>query len=113
MDPNRTPLWKLTLPEIEHELGRDLIADIDRALAEVREELLRASARFGRFNSLHEGFAVMDEERDELWDEVKGKSDGPQDQRKVRARWEATQVAAMATRIMVDVLTEEHRQVVQ
>jgi hypothetical protein len=41
------------------------------ALAKIRIEYERAAARHGAFNSGHEGYAVIREELDELWDEVK------------------------------------------
>lgn len=68
-------------------------------LDEVASELARARAKFARFNSAHEGFAVLDEERDELWDEVKANHPD----RKARMRAEAIQVAAMAIRFIEDV----------
>ena len=79
--------------------GGDSNNDIDRidaALAVVRAELIRATQKFGPFNSAHEGFAVLLEEVDELWDEVKGNNRSLQ-------REEAVQVAAMAVRFLVDV----------
>lgn len=71
------------------------VAEIDAALAEVRAELLRAIAKFPPFNSAHEGYAVLAEEVDELWDDVK--RDFAQGQRA-----EAVQVAAMAVRFVTD-----------
>ena len=64
----------------------------------VLEELDRATAKFGTFNSTHEGYAVILEELDEMWDEVKHN-------RLDRACAEAIQVAAMAIRFVAD-LTE-------
>jgi hypothetical protein len=62
-------------------------------------ELTRARAAFpGRFNTPHEGWAVLREEVDELWDEVKGKHPD----RQARMRTEAVQVAAMALRFIED-----------
>lgn len=70
---------------------------VDVALAAVRSELLSAMAAFPTFNSPHEGYAVLCEEVDELWDEVKANHGlSP------AARIEATQVAAMAVRYIVD-----------
>ena len=66
----------------------------------VLEELDRATAKFGAFNSTHEGYAVILEELDELWDEVKAN-------RTDRACAEAVQVAAMAIRFIVDVSGRE------
>jgi|GEM_PF-5944413 len=48
--------------------------------------------------SAHEGYAVILEELDELWEEIKRK-----DRDKKRMRAEAVQVAAMATRFLIDV----------
>lgn len=69
---------------------------LDLAIAEVRAEVIRAIEKFPIFNSSHEGYAVIKEEFDELWDEVKANN-------KTRAREEAVQVAAMAVRFMTDV----------
>lgn len=59
-------------------------------------ELAEAQAKFPPFNSAHEGYAVLKEEVDELWQEVKHGS-------RHRQREEATQVAAMAVRFLIDV----------
>lgn len=47
--------------------------DVKSALFYVEAEINRAKQVHGDtpFHSAHEGFAVLDEERDELWDEVK------------------------------------------
>lgn len=65
------------------------------AMSQVKKELKKAQDKFPRFNSPHEGFAVIKEELDELWDAVK--SDCPED-----AVNEAIQVAAMGARFAVD-----------
>lgn len=70
-----------------------------KAIHDATEELLTATFRFGAFNSAHEGFAVLAEEVDELWDEVRGKQGARSRERLYR---EATQVAAMALRFMID-----------
>jgi hypothetical protein len=72
---------------------------IERAVSEVTEELARARTRFPRFNSSHEGYAVLLEEVDELWDEIKRNDP-------VRGRCEAIQVAAMAIRLILDCYTD-------
>jgi len=69
--------------------------ELDAALALVRAEYIQASAKFGPFNSTHEGYAVIAEELDELWDDVKSNN------RKGAVR-EAVQVAAMGIRFIVD-----------
>jgi lipid II:glycine glycyltransferase (peptidoglycan interpeptide bridge formation enzyme) len=81
-------------------------AIVDELLAEVRQELLTAlkvhpkrddSGRDIGFSSAHEGYAVILEELDELWELVKGHGEG---YRNV-AKAEAKQVAAMAVRYML------------
>lgn len=72
----------------------------ERVLADVVREFEEASARFAPFNSAHEGFAVLLEEVDELWDAVKLKQTDPE--RGARMRAEAVQVAAMALRFLHD-----------
>lgn len=70
------------------------------ALADVMRELERAMTLHPKpQNSPHEGWAVIFEELDELWDEVKKKGGG----RDQQAYIEAKQVAAMAIRYMLEV----------
>lgn len=74
--------------------------DIAGALLDVNDELRAAIRKFPAFNSAHEGYAVLDEERDELWRHVKVR----QGKRNVAAmRKEAIQVAAMALRFAIDI----------
>lgn len=77
-------------------------AGVDSALADVRAEILRAMDKFPPFNSAHEGYAVIKEELDELWQEIK-------QQQPARSladmRVEAIQVAAMATRFVCDLFS--------
>jgi hypothetical protein len=64
-------------------------------LENVRYELLRALKEHGDFNSCHEGFAVLLEEVDELWEEVKKKSS----LRDIGKMYEESiQIAAMAVK---------------
>lgn len=70
---------------------------LDDALAAVRREYLRAVEKFPSFNSGHEGYAVIKEELDELWDDVK--ANAPRQQ----AKKEAIQIAAMAIRYVTDI----------
>lgn len=65
------------------------------------EEYERATRLFGEFNSQHEGYAILLEEVDELWDAVKLNHRRHPD-RAERIRREAVQVAAMALRFLVD-----------
>jgi hypothetical protein len=77
--------------------------EVDNALSAVELECASATSRYAPFNSAHEGYAVLLEEVDELWDEVK-KSPKKRDMAKMRE--EAIQVAAMALRFLVDVFPE-------
>lgn len=70
---------------------------IDNAVACVSYELARATAAHGSFASPHEGWAVIKEEMDELWEHVRGNTGRSQD-----AIDEAIQIAAMAIRYMID-----------
>jgi hypothetical protein len=70
---------------------------------EIAAELRRAQAKFGPMASPHEGWAVIREELDELWDHVKANTG-----RTLDARTEAIQIAAMAARYAYD-LAEQQR----
>lgn len=72
---------------------------IDRACGEVEVELRRAMTLFGPFRNGHEGWAVIREEVDELWDEIKNNK---RVDHVSRQRKEAIQIAAMALRFVVD-----------
>lgn len=84
-----------------------------RALADVGDELTRARGAFRPMISAHEGFAILKEEVDELWDEVRKSPryweqaatglQTPDAMRLDALRREAVQVAAMAVRFMLDV----------
>jgi hypothetical protein len=68
------------------------------AASDISDELFSAKEKYPEnFNSLHEGYAVLKEEVDELWDEIKKKNPN-----KANIYTEAKQVAAMAIRIMVE-----------
>jgi len=65
-------------------------------LDDIAVELKRALRKHRTMASGHEGYAVLLEEVDELWDEIKA-----QKQSAVKIRKEAIQVAAMALEIAV------------
>jgi len=67
---------------------------------DVAKELAKARSRYPRINSAHEGYAVIAEELDEFWEEVRMK---PASRSSVRMRAELVQVAAMAQRVAEDV----------
>jgi hypothetical protein len=70
-------------------------------LAEVGAEVERAVVLYPGFQSEHEGYAVILEELDELWTEIKERRG-----RGIGARKEALQVAAMAVRYLLDLEAE-------
>lgn len=69
----------------------------EQAFTMVAEELNVATQQFGEFASKHEGYAIILEEMDELWEAIKSKSSSRADIER-----EARQVAAMAIRFLVD-----------
>ncbi|KIA63031.1 hypothetical protein FG87_21955 [Nocardia vulneris] len=62
---------------------------------DVLGELNRAITKFPPMNSMHEGWAILREEVDEMWDDIKA-------DRWAEAMAEAQQVAAMAIRFIAD-----------
>ena len=68
----------------------------------IQTEFESATKKFGKFNSTHEGYAVLKEEVDELWDAIKGNVS------KNFLEEEAIQVAAMALRFLVDCCGVQH-----
>lgn len=84
----------------EHEARFDRV---DAVTTEVLHEVLRAMAKFKPFNSAHEGYAVLLEEVDELWGEVK-KNQHVRDRPLMRT--EAIQCAAMAVRFILDIAND-------
>jgi len=79
------------------------MAAVDAVLTEVRAEILRAVSKHRPMNSPHEGYAVIAEELDELWDEVKEHRG-----RQLSAFGEAIQVAAMGVRYVADLREQKH-----
>jgi hypothetical protein len=71
------------------------MATTEEWLDVIADELRLAQRKFPAFHSGHEGYAVILEEVDELWDAVKRDDIA-------HARGEAIQVAAMALRFIVD-----------
>jgi hypothetical protein len=66
----------------------------------VRAELILARSKYRPMASAHEGWAVLREEVDELWDEVRKKPG----QRNTHAMYhELVQIAAMAQRMAEDI----------
>lgn len=72
----------------------------NRAVQDAWQELQVAIAKFPPFHSAHEGYAVLLEEVDELWEHVKMRQ-GLRVQAEMRK--EAIQIAAMALRFAAEV----------
>jgi len=85
----------------ENITNKDYIT-VEAILQDVLEELNRANTKYPLFFSEHEGYAIILEEIDELWDEVKKKNP---DRLKMRA--EAVQVAAMAIKFLISMEIRE------
>lgn len=82
---------------------KDITPREGQLLDDVLDELKRATNTFGAFRNGHEGYGVILEELEELWNEVKA-SKGQRYDRHVRE--EAVQVAAMAMRFALDLCDE-------
>ena len=63
----------------------------------IKEELEKARAKYGPFNSTHEAYAVLQEEVNEFWELVQKNN---MDHKEVFMFDELKQVAAIAIRIM-------------
>ena len=75
---------------------------LTKLLIEVGAEVERAERLFPAMNSPHEGWAVIREELDELWEHVRANTGrGPE------ARKEALQVAAMGLRYALNLTGED------
>ena len=70
------------------------------------EEWFRAEALYPNFHSMHEAYAVMLEELDELWEQVRKK---PQDRDPEVIYKELIQIAAMALRTVTSLGDAEKR----
>ena len=88
-----------TEDEIEMEIAHAVVA-------EVVQEDARAHKLHGPFNSLHEGYAALLEEVDELWDEIKKKK-SKQEYHCLKS--EAIQVAAMGMKMAIKIEIENRR----
>ena len=74
--------------------------ETQQAFTLVKQELEKAQRNYEPMSSAHEGWAVILEEVDELWEEVKKK---PSTRSFDRMEHEAIQVAAMAVRFLIDI----------
>lgn len=74
---------------------------LDALLRNVKRELAFARSKFPPFNNEHEAWAVIFEEVDELWDEVRRHREA---RSKQHMKKECIQIAAMALRFIEDCL---------
>jgi len=74
----------------------EIVGDGAFVVSDVVEEIQKSMIKYPLFNSPHEGYGVLLEELDELWDEVKKREP---DLKNMRA--EAVQVAAMAMKFIM------------
>jgi hypothetical protein len=78
------------------------MSELEQLFEDIRRELNAATERFPAMNSAHEGWAVIAEELDELWEHVRCKQ-GMRLSHQMRK--EAVQIAAMAARFALDICT--------
>lgn len=71
-------------------------SDINSIFEEVKKEAGRALEKYGPFKSLHEAYAVILEESEELWETIRKKQPG------ARTREEAIQLAAAVILMIQD-----------
>ena len=71
----------------------------------VKGEALKASNKFGPYNSTHEGYAVLKEEVEEFWELVKeSKQDGRLGNKMID---ELIQIAAVSIRMIEEIKKDE------
>ena len=75
------------------------MADMKQLIDDITIELEHAQAKFPPFHTPHEGYAVILEELDELWELCRVNRG-----RTLQAREEAIQIAAMAIRYVADLI---------
>lgn len=76
---------------------------IQKILSNVKNELKSAKLKFNDFNSYHEGYAVILEEMEEVWEEIKKKKPD-----RLKIEQECIQVAAMSVRMIIDLCYSEN-----
>jgi hypothetical protein len=88
---------------IKEKIDNELAAKYQTAIL---EEFKSAAKQYGPFHTDHEGWAVLKEEVDELWDAVKLKQRDP-DRKRMMERG-AIQVGAMALRFLHDMRRRDY-----
>src|ERR1017187_8379793 len=102
---NADEIVEEVIPHLDGNVSYDEIAAVETC-REVWNEVRRAMVLHKGINSLHEGYAVILEEMDEFWEQVKINpkklSAADQGRRIKELRKELIQVAAMCERTIVD-----------
>lgn len=75
-----------------------------KIFAQIQQEIDNSRSRHGEFTGSHEGYAVLLEEVDELWSEIKKRERNFNTMEK-----ECIQIAAMAIKFIEDVCHKENR----
>lgn len=97
-EPHRT-VEKLIVAALTERQQAVKLDCVEEAASEAVAEVRRAMTLFGPFKNGHEGWAIIREEVDELWDEVKHNK---ATDHVARQRKEAIQIATMALRFVVE-----------
>jgi hypothetical protein len=109
----RSECWPMARPDIRPSMagdaskfpaapqrGMQMDNEMSALLPEVGDEIASAQRTWPPYNSAHEGYAVLAEEVDKLWDHVKTN----QEWRAIgMMRKEAMQVAAVALRFVIEI----------
>jgi hypothetical protein len=101
-DPDLKDSWlsvttRVLARDIHEAVGNHEPDPYATAAENILSEAVRARRKFAPFNSAHEGYAVIAEELDELWDDVKANRNTEE-----HMISEAIQVGAMAIRFVAD-----------
>jgi len=76
---------------------------VDKIAAEFVAEMLKATEKFPSITTEHEGYAIILEEMEEMWENIKLNQYKHEDRKKM-IRKEAIQVGAMVLRLIYDLL---------
>ncbi len=90
---------------IAEEIAKEQVL-AEEVVCEMINEYAAAQKQNGNWNSLHEGWGVLSEEFDELWDEIKLK---PHKRDYHNLKHEALQVAAMGLKMAIHIEREQRR----
>lgn len=103
-DPSQTGHYEYVVDDAIEDLDPRVVS----VLLDIGIEVERAEGLHAPLNSMHEAYAVILEELDEFWEEVRKKSG---ERNHVNARTELIQTAAMCVRTILNVIGEVHEPV--